>query len=122
MSLNKCLVTLAFGLAGWAAAVAQPVTVFSRIYFASGREAEGVARIEKLIAFVAEHEPDVVYRFYRARSNPQVLLTYEVFPSREVAQRHVKEILPAAQASLGPAPEGLFAKPTESEIALPLAH
>jgi quinol monooxygenase YgiN len=122
MSPTKFLVAFAFGLAGCAAAVAQPVTVFSRIYIAPGREAEAAARMEKLIAFVAEREPEVVYQFYRARSNPLVLLTYEVFPSREVAQRHVKEILPAAQASLGPAPEGLFAKPAESEIAIPLAH
>lgn len=105
-----------------APAVCQPVTVFARLHVTAGREAEAQARMEKLVAYVVEREPDVVYRFYTARSNPQTILTYEVYPSREAVQRHLKEILPAAQAALGPTPEGLYAQPQEMEIAIPLAQ
>lgn len=118
----RFLAALAFAAAAGTPAFSQPVTVFARIYVAPGREAEAQSRLDKLIAYVTEHEPETVYRFYRDRSNPQNVLTYEVYPSPEAAQRHLKEILPAAQASLGPVPEGLFTKPAEIQVALPFVR
>jgi len=122
MNPRSILAAFAFAAAACAPAFSQPVAVFARIYVAPGREAEAQSRLEKLIAYVVEHEPDIVYRFYRDRSNPQSILTYEVYPSSEAAQRHLREILPAAQASLGPAPEGLFTKPTEIQVGIPLGR
>jgi quinol monooxygenase YgiN len=119
MNTRNLLAALAFTLTACASALGQPVTVFARIYVTPGREAEAQARLEKLVAYVLEHEPDITYRFFRDRSNPQSILTYEVYPTPQDAQRHLKEILPAAQAALGPSPEGLWAKPTEIQAATP---
>jgi quinol monooxygenase YgiN len=113
--------SFAFALA-MPSAMGQTVTAFSRFHVTPGREAEAEARIAKLVAFVREQEPNVIYRFYRAKSKPEMYMTYEVFPSVEVAQRHLKEVIPAAQAMLGPIPEGLYAKPQEVEVGIPLAE
>jgi quinol monooxygenase YgiN len=93
-----------------------PIVVFSRVYATPGREAELEARLVKQVAFVKEAEPNVTYRFYRSVKDPTLILTYEVFPDKATVANHMKVVLPAFRAAAGAAPDGLLAKPPESEV------
>lgn len=92
------------------------VTVISRVYAAPGREAEMEVRLLKLVAFVRKAEPNVIYRLYRSKKDQTVFTLYEVYPSPPVVQEHLKVTLPAFGKEVGPAPEGLYARPTEFEV------
>jgi quinol monooxygenase YgiN len=107
--------------AGALCAQAQQTTVFTRIYVTPGREAEAVERLRSLVAYVHEHEPDVKYEYYRLRTDPTVIIGYEVFPNDEVKRRHLSEVVPAVSKLLGKRPEGLYSKPPVSTIGDPLS-
>jgi len=99
-----------------AIAADQSITVISRVYASAGREAELEARLVKLTAFVRKAEPSVTYRLLRSKKDATVFTFYEVYPSPAVVQEHLKVTLPAFAKETGPAPEGLYARPTESEV------
>ena len=97
------------------------IILIARFYAAPGREAEVEARFTQLVAFVRKAEPNITYRLYRSQKDQSVFLSYEAYPTQAARDEHVNVHVPAFQKQIGPAPEGLFARPQEREFLRALA-
>ena len=117
-----CFLAILFCAFGNQAAYAQaqasdgPVVLVSRFYPTPGREDELQARFLKVVEFVRKAEPNTVYRLNRSTKEPVVFLWYEVYESQAALENHSKVVLPAFRKEYGPAPDGIFARPSETEI------
>jgi len=81
----------------------------------TGREEELKARFLKLVEFLRKAEPNAVFQLHRTTNEPVVFLWYEVFESQAALDYHLKVVIPAFQKEFGPTPEGILARPSESE-------
>ncbi len=105
-----------------AQAADEPITVIARLQASPGREAELEARLAKLQEFVHKVEPSTTYFFLRSTKTPGLFLSYEIYPNKAAAGEHMKVTLPASNKELGPAAEGLLARPMEYELLQPLTN
>jgi quinol monooxygenase YgiN len=80
-----------------------------------GREDELQSRLLRLVDFLRKAEPNAVFRLHRTTKEPVVFLWYEVFGSQAALDNHLKVVIPAFQKEFGPTPEGILARPSESE-------
>ena len=80
-----------------------------------GREDELQSRWLKLVEFLRKAEPNAVFHLHRTTKEPVVFLWYEVFESQAALDNHLKVVIPAFQKEFGPTPEGILARPSESE-------
>jgi quinol monooxygenase YgiN len=80
-----------------------------------GREDELQSRWLKLVEFLRKAEPNAVFHLHRTTKEPVVFLWYEVFESQTALDNHLKVVIPAFQKEFGPTPEGILARPSESE-------
>jgi quinol monooxygenase YgiN len=80
-----------------------------------GREDELQSRWLKLVEFLRKAEPNAVFQLHRTTKEPVVFLWYEVFESQAALDNHLKVVIPAFQKEFGPTPEGILARPSESE-------
>ena len=80
-----------------------------------GREDELQLRWLKLVEFLRKAEPNAVFHLHRTTKEPVVFLWYEVFESQAALDNHLKVVVPAFQKEFGPTPEGILARPSESE-------
>ncbi len=80
-----------------------------------GREDELQSRWLKLVEFLRKAEPNAVFHLNRTTKEPVVFLWYEVFESQAALDNHLKVVIPAFQKEFGPTPEGILARPSESE-------
>ena len=80
-----------------------------------GREDELQSRWLKLVEFLRKAEPNAVIHLHRSTKEPVVFLWYEVFESQAALDNHLKVVIPAFQKEFGPTPEGILARPSESE-------
>ena len=80
-----------------------------------GREDELQSRWLKLVEFLRKAEPNAVFHLHRTTKEPVVFLWYEVFESQAALDNHLKVVVPAFQKEFGPTPEGILARPSESE-------
>ena len=69
----------------------------------------------KLVEFLRKAEPNAVFHLHRTTKEPVVFLWYEVFESQAALDNHLKVVVPAFQKEFGPTPEGILARPSESE-------
>ena len=93
-----------------------PIVLVSKFYPTPGREEELQARFLKVVEFVRKAEPNTVYRLHRSANEPVQFLWYEVYESQAALDNHRKVVLPAFRKEYGPVPDGIFARPAETEI------
>jgi quinol monooxygenase YgiN len=112
-----CLIALVIvSVAPLTRAADEPVTVVSRFYPTPGREDELETRFLKAVAYVRKAEPNIItYRVHRSMKEPVVFLWYEVYPSQAEFEHH-KTVVAAFRKEFGPMPEGIFARPPETEV------
>jgi len=104
-----CLTTLA------AAQQAAPVVVLVKVFPAAGREDELQALYLKRLEFLRKAEPDASFRLHRSVKEPNAFLWYEVYPSQAAYDNHLKVVMVNFRKEFGPTPDGIIAKPSESE-------
>ena len=93
-----------------------PIVSVSKFYPTPGREDEVQTRFLKLVEFVRKAEPNTVYRVHRSSREPVVFLWYEVYESQAALENHRNVVLPAFRREYGPFPEGIFARPAETDL------
>jgi quinol monooxygenase YgiN len=96
--------------------------VLVKVFPATGREDELQAQYLKRIQYLRKAEPGATFRLHRSTRTPVTFLWYEVYESESAYENHLKVVLPAYRKEAGPTPEGLLAKPSESEIYNELAR
>ena len=94
---------------------ADPVIVLVRVFPTQGREDELQAQYLKRIEYLRKAEPGATFRLHRSAKEPITFLWYEVYESQAAYDNHLKIVMPAYRKEAGPTPEGLLAKPSESE-------
>ncbi|MBV8248378.1 MAG: antibiotic biosynthesis monooxygenase [Comamonas sp.] len=125
-SLRKTLSSTAlaiFALAAVTSALAdEPVVVMVKVFPTAGREDELQAQYLKRIQYLRKAEPNATFRLHRSTKTPVTFLWYEVYESEAAYDSHLKVVMPAYRKDAAPTPEGLLAKPSESEIYNELAR
>ncbi len=91
------------------------IVVVRKNFPTPGREDELQTRWLKLVEFLRKAEPNAVFHLHRTTKAPVVFLWYEVFESQAALENHLKVVIPAFQKEFGPTPEGILARPSESE-------
>ena len=104
------------------ASAADPVVVLVRVFPAQGREDELQVQYLKRIEYLRKAEPGATFRLHRSTKEPVTFLWYEVYESQAAYDSHLKVVMPAYRKEAGPTPEGLLAKPSESEAYSELAR
>jgi quinol monooxygenase YgiN len=105
-----CLTTLA------AAQHTVPIVVFVKVFPAAGREDELQALYLKRLEFLRKAEPEASFRLHRSVKEPNTFLWYEVYPSQGAYDNHLKVVMVNFRKEFGPTPDGIIAKPSESEM------
>lgn len=93
-----------------------PIVLVAKFYPLPGREDELQARFLKSVEFVRKAEPKTVYRLHRSAKDPAVFLWYEIYESQAALDNHRNVVLPAFVKEHGPRPDGIFARPPESDL------
>jgi len=122
--IRTLMVVTAFcttGLLPFAATASEQVFVIVRTFAAEGRESELQARSLKQIEFLRKAEPTATFRLYRSAKTPTTFLWLEVYESQAAYENHLKVVIPNFRKEVGPPPQGLMAKPPESEPYVELA-
>jgi quinol monooxygenase YgiN len=101
---------------------AAPVVVIVKVFPSAGREDELQAQYLKRIEYLRKAEPDATFRLHRSTKSPVTFLWYEVYPSQAAYENHLKVVMPAFRNEVGPTPEGVIAKPSESETYVEVAR
>jgi quinol monooxygenase YgiN len=104
-----CAATLSF------AQQVAPVVVLVKVFPTAGRENELQALYLKRLEYLRKAEPDATFRLHRSMQQPSTFLWYEVYPSQAAYEHHVKVVLVDFKKETGPTPDGIIAKPSESE-------
>ena len=115
----------AFALGAFAvdsANASDPVAVLVRVFPTPGREDELQAQYLKRIEYLRKAEPAATFHLNRSTAKPVTFLWYEVYESQAAYDNHLKVVMPAYRKEAGPTPEGLLAKPSESETYSELAR
>jgi quinol monooxygenase YgiN len=98
-----------------AAQQAGPVVVLVKVFPSAGREDELQAQYLKRLEYLRKAEPEATFRLHRSAKEPNIFLWYEVYPSQAAYESHVKVVMANFRKEFGPTPEGIIAKPSESE-------
>ena len=114
--------TLAFAVAltlGSLSAIAQqpePLVVLVKVFPTQGREGELQALYLKRLEGLRKAEPEVSFKLNKSTKEPTVFLWHEVYPSQAAYDNHLKVVMANYRKEFGPTPEGILAKPSESEV------
>ncbi len=125
--MSRSLLSLfAIAVAGLAAsaqafAAEEAVVVIVKVYPGAGREDELQARYLKQAEFLRKVEPNASFRLHRSTKEPVTFLWYETYESQAALENHLKVAMPAFRKEFGPTPEGLIARPSDSETYRELA-
>lgn len=121
MRIASLLIAVTISLPGFNALAAdEPVILISRFSAAPGQEGALEDRLRKAVEFVRKAEPATIYRVQRSKKDPSQFVFYEVYPSQAALDHHAKVVLPAFNKEVGARPEGMLARPPESELFRPL--
>ena len=112
---------MSLALVGMPAHAADPVVVVVKVFPSAGREDELQAQYLKRIEYLRGAEPNASFRLHRSAKSPVTFLWYEVYPSQDAYDNHLKVVMPAYRQQVGPTPDGVIAKPSESETYVELA-
>ncbi len=110
-----CAVALACTATISVAQEAAPVVVLVRVFPAAGRENELQALYLKRLEYLRKAEPNATFRLHRSVKEPSTFLWYEVYPSRAAYEHHVNVVMVNFKKEAGPTPDGIIARPSESE-------
>jgi quinol monooxygenase YgiN len=91
------------------------VVVVVKVYPGVGREDELQARYLKQAEFLRRFEPNASFRLHRSTKEPVTFLWYETYESQAALENHLKVAMPAFRKEFGSTPEGLVARPSDSE-------
>ncbi len=94
---------------------ADGVVVTVKVFPSPGREDELQAQYLKRLEYLRKAEPNATFHLHRSTKAPVTFLWYEVYPSQAAYENHLKVVMPAFKNEVGPTPEGVIAKPSESE-------
>jgi len=100
---------------------AEPVVAIVKVFPTPGREDELQAQYIKRIEYLRKAEPQASFRLHRSKKEPTTFLWYEVYESSDAYENHLKVVMPNFRKEFGPTPEGMLAKPSESESYTELA-
>ena len=103
------------GLVNTAMAAEDAIVVVVKVFPGAGRENELQSRYQKQLEFLVKSEPNSSFRLHRSAKEPTYFLWYETYPSQAAFDNHLKAVMPAFRKEFGPTPEGLVARPSESE-------
>jgi quinol monooxygenase YgiN len=122
----RASISVAYAIAAFAAlaivgasdaqAADESIVVVLKSFPSLGREDEMQARYLKQIEFFRKAEPNSLFRLHRGTKEPIIFLWYEVYESQAALDNHLKVVNPAFQKEVGPPPEGLTTRRSESEI------
>ena len=93
----------------------EPIVVLVKVFPTQGRENELQALYIKRLEYLRKSEPDVSFKLHKGKKEPSVFLWYEVYPSQAAYDNHLKVVMANYRKEFGPTPEGILAKPSESE-------
>lgn len=94
---------------------ANSVVVLVKVFPTAGREGDLQALYLKRLEYLRRAEPEATFRLHRSVKEPNTFLWYEVYPSQAAYDNHVKVVMVNFRKDFGPTPEGIIAKPSESE-------
>lgn len=94
---------------------AESVVVTVKVFPSPGREDELQASYIRRLEYLRKNEPGATFRLLRSKQEPTTFLWYEVYESAKAYENHVKVVMPAFRKESGATPEGIIAKPSESE-------
>ena len=114
-------VPIALALATFPAQAGEQITVLVKVFPTAGREDELQARYLKQIEYLRKAEPTSTFRVHRSAKTPTTFLWYEIYESQAEYDNHLKVVIPNFRKDFGPTPEGVIAKPSESEAYVELA-
>ena len=116
--LKALALTIVIALGSLSALAQQPspLVVLVKVFPSQGRENELQTLYLKRLEYLRKAEPDVTFKLHRGTKEPTVFLWYEVYPSQATYDNHLKVIMANFRKEFGPTPEGILAKPSESEI------
>ncbi len=118
---NAVLAALGFfALTSGPARAADPIVVTVKVFPSPGREDELQAQYLQRLEYLRKAEPDATFRLHRSAKAPVTFLWYEVYPSQAAYENHLRVVMPAFRKEVGPTPEGVIAKPSESETYIEL--
>lgn len=122
-AIRNAVVALAalVALISMPAFAADPIVVIVKVFPSAGREDELQAQYLKRVEYLRKAEPNATFRLHRSTKSPVTFLWYEVYPSQDAYENHLKVVMPAFRKELGPTPEGVIAKPSDSETYIELA-
>ena len=94
---------------------AEPIVVVVKVFPTPGREDELQGQYLKRVEYLRKAEPNATFRLHRSTKTPVTFLWYEVYETAAAYENHLKVVMPNSRKELGPTPEGIIAKPSESE-------
>jgi quinol monooxygenase YgiN len=92
-----------------------PVVVLVKVFPTVGREDDLQGLYLKRLEYLRKVEPEATFRLHRSVKEPNTFLWYEVYPSQAAYENHVKVIMVNFRKEFGATPDGIIAKPSESE-------
>jgi quinol monooxygenase YgiN len=126
-SMTNAVRIFCFACLAMCACLVQPVyasdevVVLVKVFPTLGREDELQAQYLKRVEYLRKAEPSATFRLHRGTKQPIAFLWYEVYESQAAYDNHLKVIMPAYRKETGPTPEGLLARPSESETYVEIA-
>jgi len=121
-SFKALACVVALSVLSSASSYAAQVVVVVKVVPSAGREDELQAQYLKRIEFLRKAEPSATFRLHRSTKSPTTFLWYEVYESQDAYDNHVKVVMPNYRKEFGPTPDGVIAKPSESETYVELAR
>jgi quinol monooxygenase YgiN len=114
---KSMIVAMMLGAAASLASAQQaaPVVVLVKVFATPGRGDELQALYVDRLKYLRKAEPEATFRVHRGVTHPDTFLWYEVYPSRQAYENHVKVVMANYKKEAGPTPAGIIARPSESE-------
>lgn len=117
---------MAVALAGTSAICAAqttaPVVVLVRVFATHGRADELQGLYLKRLEYFRKAEPEAAFHLHRSAKDPDTFVWYEVYPSPAAYEHHVKVVNAKFKQETAPTPEGILARPSESETLVELGR
>ena len=121
MVKTSIVVAALAGLAAVSSAHAgAPVVVLVHVFATHGRADELQGLYLKRLEYFRKAEPDAAFHLHRSAKDPDAFVWYEVYPSQDAYEHHVKVVNRRFKEETSPTPAGILAKPSESETLVEL--
>jgi quinol monooxygenase YgiN len=92
------------------------VVVLVKVFATPGRDNELNELYLKRLQYLRKAEPEATFKLHRSVREPNVFVWYEVYPSQAAYDTHLKVVMANFRKEFGPTPDGIIARPSESEV------